>query len=54
MHSSLFRRLLTGGALGLLAALLVLLLTGVLEPRLFDAFEAKSLDWRYLGRLKTL
>jgi adenylate cyclase len=54
MHSSLFRRTLTGGALGLLAALLVLLLTYLLEPQLFDAFEAKSLDWRYLGRLKTL
>lgn len=54
MHSSLFRRLLTGGAFGLAAALLVLLLTHLLEPRLFDAFEAKSLDWRYLGRLKNL
>jgi len=54
MHSSLLRRSLAGGALGLLAALLVLLLTYAVEPRLFDAFEAKSLDWRYLGRLKTL
>ncbi len=54
MQNSLIRRLLTGGALGLLAALLVLLLTYGIEPQLFDAFEAKSLDWRYLGRLKTL
>ncbi|HNW59880.1 MAG TPA: CHASE2 domain-containing protein [bacterium] len=54
MHSSLFRRSITGGALGLLAALLVLLLTYAIEPRLFDAFEARSLDWRYLGRLKSL
>ncbi len=54
MHRSPLRHSLAGGALGLLAALLVLLLTYGVEPRLFDAFEAKSLDWRYLGRLRTL
>lgn len=54
MKSSLLRRLLIGGGLGILAALLVLLLTYVIEPQLFNAFEAKSLDWRYLGRIKTL
>jgi len=54
MHKKLSRRLLTGGLVGFAAAGLILLATYGLQRTLFDAFEAKSLDWRYLKRIKLL
>ncbi|HPI73554.1 MAG TPA: CHASE2 domain-containing protein, partial [bacterium] len=54
MHKKLSQRLLTGGLVGLAAAALILLATYGLQRTLFDAFEAKSLDWRYLKRIKLL
>lgn len=54
MHTKWTRRLLWGTLLGCLAALLVLFFTYVIEYHLFEAFEAKALDWRYLGRLRHL
>ncbi len=54
MTKTRLQRILRGAALGLFAALIVFLVTLVLWPDLFDAFEAESLDWRYQGRLKRL
>lgn len=54
MHTKWSRRLLLGATLGLLASLLVILFTYVIEFQLFEAFEAKALDWRYVGRLRHL
>jgi len=54
MHTKLSKRILIGLMLGLAAAGLVLIVTYLVEFDLFEAFEAKSLDWRYIGRLKTL
>lgn len=46
--------MLRGAALGISAAIVIILVTQILWPGLFDAFEAKSLDWRYEGRLDHL
>ncbi len=54
MHKKLGHRLLIGGLIGLAAAALLLLFTYGFQSDLFDAFEAKSLDWRYLKRIKLL
>ncbi len=54
MHTKLSKRLLYGALLGLSAAILILLITFFLEYDLFEAFEAKTLDWRYVKRLQTL
>jgi adenylate cyclase len=54
MHKKLSQRLLIGGLIGLAAAALMLLFTYGFQRDLFDAFEAKSLDWRYLKRIKWL
>ena len=54
MHKKMSQRLLIGGLIGLAAAALILLFTYGFQRSLFDAFEAKSLDWRYLQRIKLL
>jgi adenylate cyclase len=54
MHKKLGRRLLIGGILGLAAAAIIILFTYGFQRDLFDAFEAKSIDWRYLKRIKLL
>lgn len=47
-------KLTTGALLGLLSVLLVVAATQLIWPGLFNAFEAKSLDWRYKNRLAAL
>ena len=54
MKDKLGFRVVIGGALGLLALLLTAAVTDAFWPQLFDAFEAKTLDWRYIGRLEKL
>ncbi|MBN2357208.1 adenylate/guanylate cyclase domain-containing protein [candidate division KSB1 bacterium] len=54
MRTKLSKRIVYGVLLGLSAAGLILLTTYGLEYDLFEAFEAKSLDWRYIKRLETL
>jgi adenylate cyclase len=54
MHKNLSQRLLIGAAIGFIAAVLILSFTYGFQRDLFDAFEAKSLDWRYLKRIKLL
>jgi adenylate cyclase len=54
LKKSFFHRLILGTLLGLGATAFIILITSVLWPSLFDAFETKSLDWRYPARLDAL
>lgn len=52
LTSSLPRKTLVGAALGLIAAALVLLLTRLLMPSIFERFEAETLDSRYYAKIR--
>ena len=54
MRQELKQRLYRGLAIGLLAAVTVCTVTLLFWPRVFDAFEAKSLDIRHIYRLQSL
>lgn len=52
LTSSLTQKTLVGAALGIAAAVLVLLLTRVLMPNLWERFEAETLDSRYYAKIR--
>jgi adenylate cyclase len=54
MTESLLKKALLGAALGLLAGIIVLLVTDVVFEKAFRNFEAKTLDVRYSRRLNAL
>ncbi len=54
MRKNIPRRLLIGNILGLTTALIIILITEVIFPGIFDNFEAKSLDLRYYTKIKKL
>ena len=54
MKTKYFKKLFIGILLGLLSTLVILSVTMWMWPGLFNAFEAKSLDWRYKNRLEKL
>jgi len=54
MIESLIKKALLGAGLGLLAGVIVLLITQLLLPKAFRNFEAKTLDLRYPYRLNHL
>lgn len=54
MRRNTQRRLYTGNLIGLVTAIVIILITEVLFPELFDNFEAKSLDLRYSAKIKKL
>jgi len=54
MTESLLKKALLGAALGLLAGVIVLLVTELIFPKAFRNFEAKTLDLRYPFRLNSL
>jgi adenylate cyclase len=54
MTESLLKKALLGAALGLLAGVIVLLVTELIFPKAFRNFEAKTLDLRYPFRLDAL
>ncbi|MDZ7360883.1 MAG: CHASE2 domain-containing protein [candidate division KSB1 bacterium] len=54
MTESLLKKALFGAALGLLAGVIVLLLTELIFPKAFRNFETKTLDLRYPFRLDAL
>ncbi len=49
---SLAKKTLLGATLGVLASVLVLLVTRVFMPNLFERFEAETLDSRYLAKIE--
>ncbi|NIA31086.1 MAG: CHASE2 domain-containing protein, partial [Actinobacteria bacterium] len=54
MNKKFSQRLFTGAILGTISALLIIIITSLAWPGLFNDFEAKTLDWRYMKRLKHL
>jgi len=54
MRKNTLRRLLIGNLLGLATAVIIILITEIFSPEIFDNFEAKSLDLRYGAKIKKL
>ena len=54
MNKKFSQRLFTGAILGAISALLIIIITNLAWPGLFNDFEAKTLNWRYMKRLKHL
>jgi adenylate cyclase len=54
MNKKPLQKILVGILLGLVSTLFIITLTNWFWPKLFDAFENKSLDWRYKARLEKL
>ena len=54
MKKTRLQKILVGIFLGIISSLLIIFITYWIWPGLFDAFENKSLDWRYTSRLQNL